>query len=56
MLHTLTPGCLPLLIGSFPMNDHLAASRLILDYTPTIPLWVQLPVIPEEGMVPQFLS
>lgn len=55
MLQTFTPNCLPLLIGSFPMNDHLAASRLIMDYTPAIPLWVQLPVFPEEGMVPQFL-
>jgi hypothetical protein len=55
MLQTLTPGCLPLLIGSIPMNDHAAASRLIMDYTPSIPLWVQLPVFPEEGMVPQFL-
>ena len=55
MHQTFTPDCLPLLIGSFPMNDHLAASRLIMDYTPAIPLWVQLPVFPEEGMVPQFL-
>ncbi|BBO70584.1 hypothetical protein DSCA_45140 [Desulfosarcina alkanivorans] len=55
MLQTLTPDCLPLLIGSMPMNDHAAASRLIMDYTPSIPLWVQLPVFPEEGMVPQFL-
>ncbi|MBC2712526.1 MAG: hypothetical protein HGJ94_16530 [Desulfosarcina sp.] len=55
MLQTLKPDCLPLLIGSLPMNDHPAASRLIMDYTPTIPLWVQLPVFPEEGMVPQFL-
>jgi len=55
MLQTFTPDCLPLLIGSFPMNDHLAASRLIMNYTPAIPLWIQLPVFPEEGMVPQFL-
>jgi len=55
MLQPLTPDCLPLLIGSFPLNDHLAASRMIMDYTPSIPLWVQLPVFPEEGMVPQFL-
>jgi hypothetical protein len=55
MLQTFIPGCLPLLIGSIPMNDHPAASRLIMDYTPSIPLWVQLPVFPEEGMVPQFL-
>ena len=55
MLQTFKPDCLPLLIGSLPMNDHPAASRLIMDYTPTIPLWIQLPVFPEEGMVPQFL-
>jgi methionine synthase II (cobalamin-independent) len=55
MLQPLTPDCLPLLIGSFPSNDHFAASRMIMDYTPSIPLWVQLPVFPEEGMVPQFL-
>ena len=55
MRHSLTPDCLPLLIGSLPMHDHLAASQLIMDYTPTIPLWVQLPVFAEEGMVLQFL-
>ncbi len=55
MLQTFTPDCLPLLIGSLPMNDHLAASCLIMDYTPAIPLWIQLPVFPEEGMVLQFL-
>lgn len=55
MLHTLKPDCRPMLIGSIPMNDHPAASRLVMDYTPSIPLWVQLPVFPEEGMVPQFL-
>ncbi len=52
---TIQPDCLPLLIGSFPMDDHRAASRLIMDYTPKIPLWAQLPVFPEEGMIPQFL-
>ena len=55
MLQTLTPDCLPLLIGSLPLNDHATASRLIMDHTPSIPLWAQLPVFPEEGMVPQFL-
>jgi methionine synthase II (cobalamin-independent) len=44
-----------MLIGSIPLDDHPAASRLIMDYTPTIPLWVQLPAFTEEGMVPQFL-
>ena len=52
----LVPDCLPMLIGSFPLDDHRAASRLILDHTPDIPLWAQLPVYPEEGMVPQFLT
>ena len=55
MLQSLTPDCLPLLIGSLPMSDHPSASRLIMDYTPAIPLWTQLPVFPEEGMVQQFL-
>lgn len=49
------PHCLPLLIGSLPLNDHRAASRLIMDHTPAIPLWVQLPVFEEEGMLLQFL-
>jgi methionine synthase II (cobalamin-independent) len=49
------PACLPMLIGSIPLDDHPAASRLIMEYTPAIPLWVQLPVFAEEGMVPQFL-
>jgi methionine synthase II (cobalamin-independent) len=55
MTRTIQPGCLPLLIGSLPMNDHPAASRLIMAYTPKIPLWVQLPVFADEGMVAQFL-
>ncbi|WP_319406968.1 hypothetical protein [uncultured Desulfosarcina sp.] len=55
MFQPLKPDCLPLLIGSLPLDDHPAASRLIMDYTPAIPLWIQLPVFPEEGMVPQFL-
>lgn len=55
MQSRLQPACLPMLIGSIPLDDHLAASRLIMQYTPAIPLWVQLPVFAEEGMVPQFL-
>jgi len=50
-----TPNSLPVLIGSLPMRDHEAATRLVLDHTPEIPLWVQLPQYPEEGMVNQFL-
>ncbi len=51
----LVPDCRPMLIGSMPLNDHQAAARLVMDYTPDIPLWVQLPVYPQEGMVAQFL-
>jgi hypothetical protein len=45
---------LPTLIGSFPNRDHDGAIRLVLEYTPEIPPWVQLPVYPQERMVPQF--
>lgn len=55
MSQTLMPDCRPLLIGSLPLDDHAAAARLIMDYSPTIPLWVQLPIFTEEGMVAQFL-
>lgn len=50
------PRCLPILIGSLPVNDHRAAIELILAATPEIPLWPQLPKKPKEGMVRQFLS
>ena len=49
------PHCLPLLIGSLPLENHEEAAGLILEYTPDIPLWPQLPAFPEEGMIPQFL-
>ena len=55
MSSRLQPACLPMLIGSIPLDDHPAASRLIMDYTPAIPLWVQLPVFAQEGMIPQFM-
>jgi len=50
------PGCLPILIGSLPIKDHNEAVRIILAHTPEIPLWPQLPKLPGEGMVRQFLS
>ncbi len=50
------PNGLPLLIGSLPMENHKEAVKLVLDHTPDIPLWVQLPAYPEEGMVYQFLE
>ncbi len=46
---------LPLLIGSMPMDDHQTATRLVLDHTPQIPLWIQLPKFQEEEMIHQFL-
>lgn len=52
---TFQPNCLPLLIGSLPLADHLEAQRLILEHTPEIPLWPQLPAYPQEGMLAQFL-
>ncbi len=48
-------NCSPLLIGSLPLKDHLEAAELIFDYTPQIPLWPQLPVYREEGMINQYL-
>lgn len=47
-------NALPVLIGSLPLTDHDEATRLILKYTPDIPLWVQLPHYPEERLMSQF--
>lgn len=44
------------LIGSLPIDDHAEALRIVMEYTPDIPLWVQLPVHPREGMLTQFVS
>jgi hypothetical protein len=43
--------CLPVLIGSLPLHDHAEGVRLVFEYTPEIPLWVQLPAYKEEGMM-----
>jgi len=50
------PHCLPILIGSLPLTDHQEAMRLIGEHSAAIPLWPQLPKLPGEGMVRQFLS
>lgn len=42
------------LIGSLPLADHHEALDLILEYMPEIPIWAQLPVNKEEGMMVQF--
>lgn len=55
-MNSFIPHALPLLIGSLPMTDHNAAQRLVFEHTPDIPLWVQLPLYKEEGMISQFLS
>jgi len=49
------PEALPVLIGSLPVDDHGQAMDLVLSHTPDIPLWVQLPMYREEGMMEQFL-
>ena len=54
MLNSLHANCLPLLIGSLPMVDHQEAIELVMNHTPEIPLWIQLPAHREEGMVNQF--
>ena len=51
-----TPACLPLLIGSLPLVNHREAVELILKYTPEIPVWPQLPKLPKEGMIHQFVT
>jgi hypothetical protein len=51
-----TPNCRPILIGSLPLTSHQHALQLILDHTPEIPLWPQLPKNPREGMLRQFLT
>jgi methionine synthase II (cobalamin-independent) len=48
-------NALPLLIGSLPMGDHEKAAETVFQYTPEIPIWIQLPVYREEGMIFQFL-
>jgi methionine synthase II (cobalamin-independent) len=55
MESTFQPRGLPALIGSLPLTDHVQACQLVLEYTPQIPLWIQLPAYKEEGMVPQFM-
>lgn len=50
-----TPRALPVLIGSLPLQEHDAAVELIMAHTPEIPLWPQLPVFQDEGMLRQFL-
>ena len=52
----LSPECRPLLIGSLPLADHSEATELIFNSTPDFPLWPQLPMYKEEGMILQYLE
>lgn len=47
---------LPCLIGSLPLIDHQEAIAWILEHVPAIPLWPQLPVHIQEGMLRQFVE
>jgi methionine synthase II (cobalamin-independent) len=49
-------NALALLIGSLPITQHDQAIDLVWKYAPDIPLWIQLPVHPEESMMTQFLD
>jgi len=55
MVKPFQPDGLPVFIGSLPLAEHQEAFRLVLEYMPEIPLWIQLPVHKEEGMVAQFM-
>jgi len=55
MTNRFRPNCLPTLIGSLPLDDHQAACELVFEHVPDIPVWVQLPVFKQEGMLRQFL-
>lgn len=52
----ITPNGLPTLIGSLPAVSHQEALGWILASTPEIPLWPQLPAIPQERMLHQFIE
>jgi methionine synthase II (cobalamin-independent) len=54
--NTFTPNGRPTLIGSLPADNHQQALDWILESTPTIPLWPQLPAIPQEKMLNQFIE
>jgi hypothetical protein len=50
------PNASAMLIGSQPLKEHKEATRLVLEFTPEIPNWVQLPAYKNEGMVDQFMD
>ena len=50
------PRGLPTLIGSLPAATHREAMDWILAATAEIPLWPQLPALPRERMLNQFVE
>ena len=56
MVKRFQPNGLSVLIGSLPLAEHDQALKLVLKYTPEIPLWIQLPVHKKEGMIAQFMA
>ena len=48
-------GGRPIFIGSLPLDDHEEAVDWVFKFTPQIPLWIQLPNNPAEGMVHQYM-
>jgi methionine synthase II (cobalamin-independent) len=54
-MQTFQADCRCLLIGSLPLRSHREAADLVFKYTPAIPIWVQLPALPRERMIPQFM-
>ena len=56
MAQSFQPNGRATLIGSQPLREHGAACDLIMEYTPDIPTWPQLPAFPHEGMVAQFMA
>jgi len=47
-------ACRPVLIGSLPSMSDDQALDLVMNYTPRIPHWVQMPGPKKEGMIQQF--
>lgn len=56
ILRNIKTDGLPTLIGSLPAADHQQALDWILESIPDIPLWPQLPALPQESMVNQFIE
>lgn len=55
MKNVFQPGGCPTLIGSLPLGDHQKAAAMVQQYVPELPVWIQLPIYPEEGMIFQYM-